>query len=256
MNISIKKPEDIEKLKVGGKHHAEILQKLALDVSPGISTETLEQKAREYLIEYGDKASFLGYRPEHVRRAYPASLCVSVNEVIVHGIPNEKPIVLQEGDIVTIDLGLTHEGMITDAAITVPVGKVDAIVEQLIKDTERALYAGIDAIKPYGHVGDISAAIEAYTDTTPFSGAEELAGHGVGYTVHEEPYVPNEGKKGQGPQLVPGMVIAIEPMLCEGSGQVRFDPDEYTVRTQDGKRSAHFEHTVLITKKGYEILTA
>tara|TARA_B100001540_G_C15744188_1_gene613727 strand:- start:37 stop:810 length:774 start_codon:yes stop_codon:yes gene_type:complete len=255
MGILIKKEEDIEKLRVGGKHHAEILQRLKKEVEVGVSTADIDRKAGELLSEYGDESAFLGYTPERTRRAFPSVMCISVNEVIVHGIPAENPVVLKEGDIVTLDLGVVHDGMITDAAITVVVGQGDAVVEKLVKDTERALYAGIEAIQPDGHVGDISAAIEAYTDTTGFSPAHDLAGHGVGYYVHEDPYVPNEGKKGTGPRLVPGMVIAIEPMLCEGSGVVDFDPDEYTVRTKDGLRSAHFEHTVLITHDGYEILT-
>ena len=253
--IRLKTPEDIEKLRVGGKHHAEILKKLADLVVPEVSSNDLNIEAERLLKEYGDKAAFLGYRPENARRAFPATLCVSVNEVIVHGIPNKDPVTLADGDIVTIDLGLSHEGMITDAATTVPVGKADKESRKLIESTREAMYRGIKSIKSGRHVGDIGVAIESYAKGTGFYLADDLAGHGVGYDVHEDPYVPNWGKKGDGPELVSGMVIAVEPMLCVGSGKVSFDKDEYTVRTKNKKKSAHFEHTVLVTDSGYDILT-
>lgn len=253
--IRIKTAEDIEKLREGGKHHAEILNKLAAMVKPGISSIELDDEAENLVREYGDKPAFLGYRPENAKTPFPATLCLSVNEVIVHGIPNKEPVILKEGDIVTLDLGLIHEGLITDAAITVKVGKVDKEASQLIEATREALYQGIKAVKPGRHVGDIGAAIERYAQSTDFYLADDLAGHGVGYEVHEEPYVPNWGEKNTGPELVPGLVIAIEPMLCVGNSRVSFDKDGYTVRTKSGGLSAHFEHTVLVTEDGYEILT-
>ena len=253
--IRTKTPSDIEKLRVGGRHHSEILNKLAKLVVPGLSSDTLDKKAEMLVREYGDTPAFLGYRPESAKRPYPATLCVSVNDVIVHGIPNENPIVFKDGDIVTLDLGLSHEGLITDAAVTVPIGEVDAESRKLIGSTKEALYKGIKVIKPGRHVGDIGSAIENYVKNTGFFLAEDLAGHGVGYEVHEDPYVPNTGNRGEGPELLAGMVIAIEPMLCVGSGKVVFNRDQYTVRTKDGGRSAHFEHTVLVTDNGYDILT-
>ncbi len=253
--IRVKKPEDIEKLRVGGAHHKEILNTLKDLVVPGASSEVLDKEAERLVRQMGDEPAFLGYRPESSKRPFPATLCVSVNDVIVHGIPNESPVIFKEGDIVTLDLGLKHDGMITDSAITVPVGKVDAESRRLIEATREALYKGIKAVKAGRHTGDIGHAIDSYVQGTGFFSAEDLAGHGVGYEVHEEPYVPNWGERGEGPELVAGMVIAIEPMLCVGSGKVVFDKDQYTVRTKKGGRSAHFEHTVLVTDKGYEILT-
>lgn len=242
-------------MRVGGKHHAEILRRLSEMVVPGISSEELDAEAERLVREMGDVPAFLGYRPESAKRPFPATLCVSVNEVIVHGIPNENPLILQEGDIVTLDLGLKHDGMITDAAVTVPVGKVAKEDNKLIGATREAMYKGIEAVKPGRTVGDIGAAIEKYSDKTDFFLADDLAGHGVGYEVHEDPYVPNWGTRGDGPELISGMVIAIEPMLCVGGSKVDFDKDQYTVRTSSKGRSAHFEHTVLVTDRGYDILT-
>jgi len=253
--IRTKSPSDIEKLREGGRHHADILKKLAELVVPGVSSDILDKEAERMVRGYGDTPAFLGYRPESAKRPYPATLCVSVNDVIVHGIPNENPVVLKDGDIVTLDLGLSHEGLITDAAITVPVGEIDAESRKLVGATKESLYKGIKIIKPGRHIGDIGSAIESYVKNTSFFLAEDLAGHGVGYDVHEDPYVPNIGKRGEGPELMPGMVIAIEPMLCVGSGKVVFNRDQYTVRTKNGGRSAHFEHTVLVTDNGYDILT-
>ena len=255
MSIRIKSPKEIEVLETGGKRHAAILKELANMVAPGVSTLDLEAKTKELIKQNDDQAAFLGYRPESARRPYPAALCTSVNDVIVHGIPTENPIVLEEGDIITLDLGYKHNGMITDAAVTVPVGTVDPIAQKLIEATRKALSVGIQAVKPGRHVGDIGAAIEKFVDTTEFYSANDLAGHGVGYEVHEDPYVPNWGHKGEGPKIEPGMVFAIEPMLLVGGSEVRFDKDEYTVRTADGGLSAHFEHTVAVTNTGYQVLT-
>lgn len=253
--ITIKKPEDIEILREGGMRHAAILKALVAMVAPGVSTQALEDEARRLIGEGGDIAAFLEYTPHGIRKPYPAALCVSINDVVVHGIPNVNPVVLQDGDIVTLDLGLSHDKMITDAAVTVGVGKIDKESKRLINATRTALEKGIAAIRPGSHVGDIGDAIETYSYEEGFSLAEDLAGHGVGYNVHEDPFVPNTGEKGEGPLLKPGMVIAIEPMLTLGKGQVRFENDEYTVRTRDGSRAAHFEHTVLVTESGAEVLT-
>jgi methionyl aminopeptidase len=253
--ISIKTPQDIEFLKEGGKRHAEILKILKALVVPGVSTVTLNEKAMELVKEGGDVPAFLGYKPEGVRRPYPAALCVSVNDEIVHGIPNESPKILQEGDVVTLDLGLTHHGMITDSAITVGVGTLSEEDARLISATEEALYAGIKEAKFGNTIGDIGYAIESVAKRYKLALALGLAGHGVGYEVHEDPFVPNSGVPGHGPKLKPGMVIAIEPMLVLGKGDIILLKDGYTYKTRDGKKAAHSEHTILITDGNPVILT-
>ncbi|MBX4209469.1 type I methionyl aminopeptidase, partial [Candidatus Parcubacteria bacterium] len=205
--------------------------------------------------EGGDTAAFLGYKPYGAKRPYPASLCVSVNDAVVHGIPNEEPYILQEGDIASLDLGLVHRGLVTDMAITVPVGLIDAEAKELIRTTKAALEKGIKAAKPGHTTGHIGEAVESLVAPLGYGIVQELAGHGVGYSVHEDPYVPNYGTAGEGEPLVPGMVIAIEPILNEGTEKIFLDKDGYTYRTKDGKRSAHFERTVVITERGCEILT-
>jgi methionyl aminopeptidase len=256
MAVKLKSAADIEILREGGKRHAFILAELAKAVAPGVSTKDLDDLAARLIAEGKDKSSFLGYKPYGSKRPYPASICISVNDAVVHGIPNEEPYILKEGDIATIDVGLVHKGMITDAAVTVPVGKVDDAAAKLLKATKAALNLGIEAARAGNTTGHIGEAIESYIVPLGFGIVEELAGHGVGYKVHEEPYVPNYGVAGEGEPLVPGLVIAIEPIINEGSPRVFLSKDGYTYRTKDGKRSAHFEHTVLITERGPEILTA
>lgn len=256
MSIRLKSPEEIATLREGGQRHAAILKALGEMVEPGISTLDLENEARRLIEEGGDEPAHLGYTPYGATRPFPAALCVSVNEEIVHGIPNEHPKILKEGDIVTIDLSLIHKGLFTDSAITVPVGNIDEESQKLLKVTKDALMAGIAAIEVGGHIGDIGATIAAAVAPSGFSLAKNLVGHGVGYEIHEEPYVPNEGKAGEGETLVPGMVFAVEPMVCVGKGAWKTLKDGYTIVTRDGKRSAHFEHTVAITEKGPIILTS
>lgn len=253
--IRLKSKDEIEILKEGGKRNAEILRALARLVSPGVSTMDLENEAVRLLAEGGDMSATLGYTPRGARRAFPANICVSVNEEIVHGIPNEDPKILKDGDIVTIDLSMIHNKLFTDAAITVAVGEIDEESERLINAARIALEKGIARALPGNHIGDIGEAIQDYVETTGFSIAEDLAGHGVGYALHEDPFVPNDGRKGIGHELVPGMVIAIEPMLCAGKGAIKVLKDGYTIVTKDGSRSSHFEHTVAITETGNIILT-
>jgi len=253
--VRLKSNLDIEILKEGGARNAQILRALAALVKPDISTLDLENAATEMLEESGDASATLGYTPAGHKRPYPANTCISVNEEIVHGIPSAEKI-LKEGDIVTLDLSMVHKNLYTDSAITVPVGKIDEESERLIRATKEALVRGIAAAKPGNRIGDISAAIQDYVETTGFSLAEDLAGHGVGYALHEEPFVPNAGRADEGPLLKPGMVIAIEPMLCVGSGRIKVLSDGYTIVTRDGSRSAHFEHTVAITETGNIILTS
>ncbi len=255
MAIKIKTKEEIEILKEGGKRHAFILKEVSKIVKPGISTNNLEILARKLIEEKGDEAAFLGYKPRGAKRVYPAALCVSVNNEIVHGIPNENPLILQDGDVVSIDLGLTHKGMITDGAVTLAVGKVSKENKNLIEDCKEALHLGIKQAKGGGRIGDIAYAIGVYARERGYGICQGLSGHGVGYKVHEDPYVPNEGKRGQGEKLKPGMVIAIEPMLTLGTDLIVLDKDGYTYKTKDGSNAAHFEHTVAITDGDPIILT-
>jgi len=253
--VAIKKPEEIEILKEGGKRHAFILSEIAKKVVVGISTSDLETFARELIAEGGDSSAFLGYKPKGAKRNYPASLCVSVNNEIVHGIPNEEPFILQEGDIVSLDLGLKHKGLITDSAITIGVGKLDEKNRKLIEHCKEALSFGIKAAKGGNHVGDIGYAIEAFIRPLGYGLCSGLAGHGVGYSVHEDPFVPNEGRRGEGELLRAGMVLAIEPMITLGTDKIVLDKDGYTYKTADGSNAAHFEHTVVITDSEPIVLT-
>jgi methionyl aminopeptidase len=250
--ISIKTASDIAKLREGGRRLAYIVDTLCTSVLPGVSTAELDLQARKLIAEVGGESAFLGYRPEGVRRPYPGAVCISINEEVVHGIPGDR--VVAEGDIVTIDCGLRYQGLYTDHAITVPVGEVSGEVSRLLQTTHQALVRGIQAIAPGATTGDIGHAIEQFVDKR-YGIVRELAGHGVGYAVHEDPYVPNYGRRGEGVRLVPGMVIAIEPMLTLGSPAVKFLSDEYTVITKDRSLSAHFEHTIAVTEKGYQVLT-
>jgi len=252
--ITIKTQEEIKVLREGGRRLAAILTVLSGRVAAGVSSLEIDALGHQLALDGGDKPAFLGYRPAGIKIPYPASVCISINEEVVHGIPKAEKI-FNDGDVVTLDMGLVHGGLITDSAITVIVGKGDEQAKKLVHATRTALEKGIAAALPGKTVGDIGFAIERYVKSLGFGQAEGLAGHGVGYKVHEDPYVPNTGKKGEGAVLKPGMVIAIEPMLTEGTGKVVFDKDGYTVRTKDKKRSAHSEHTIAITETGNLVLT-
>ncbi len=255
MSIIIKTKEEIEKLRVGGKHLAQVLQEVKAVVRPGISAMELEEFTQKRIKEMGDTPAFLGYKPAGHRTAYPAALIVSVNSEVVHGIPTASKI-LKEGDVVSLDLGIKHEGLFTDHAITVAIGEVSKDKAKLIQVTREALAVALEAIVPGARTGDIGHAVESFAKKQGKYGVvKALAGHGVGRAIHEDPYIPNYGKKGTGELLVPGMVVAIEPMLTLGSDEVIEGPDGYTMKTEDGSCAAHFEHTVLITETGYEILT-
>ena len=255
MNTRLKTKEEIATMREGGARHVQILAELAGLVKPGVSTFTLEEEALAMIKAMGDKPAFLDYQPAGADRPFPASLCVSINNEIVHGIPNEVERLLQEGDLVSLDLGLIHKGLITDSAITVPCGAVDDEARELLRIGKLALEKGVEAAKNGNTIGDIGFAISEVVKGTGFSLAKDLAGHGVGHRVHEEPYVPNVGKSGKGMKLVPGMVIAIEPMVNAGSGEIKTLSDGYTIVTKDGKRSVHFEHTIAITEEGNIVLT-
>jgi methionyl aminopeptidase len=253
--IKLKTEKDIEILREGGKHLAFVLNALKKASKPGVTTKELDDLALKLTKDFGDKPAFLNYKPYGADRPFPASACISINNEIVHGIPNESIKILKEGDIVSLDMGLIHKGLFVDSAITVPVGRIDEDAKRLLKVTKQSLDAGIKAIKIGGHIGDIGCAIAKFAYKNKYGIAEGLCGHGVGFAVHEDPYVPNEGMRGGGPEIVPGLVIAIEPMFNEGTGQTKIAKDNWTYLTKDGKRSAHFEHTVAVTKDGVEILT-
>ncbi len=254
--LTYKTPEEIEYLRAGGAILARILDELSALVAPGVSTEYLNDEALDKMERYGVEPVLLGYHPVFSSRPYPAAICTSVNEVVVHGIPNEHPYILKEGDIIGIDISVGYNGMIVDSARTVAVGSISSDARKLIHVTKEALTVGIQAAKVGGHVGDIGHAIETYVRPHGYGIVEELCGHGVGYAVHEDPSVQNIGKKGTGPKLTEGLVLAIEPMLTLGTKDVIFDEEDgYTVRTKDGSLSAHFEHTIVILKDGPEILT-
>ncbi|MSR78729.1 MAG: type I methionyl aminopeptidase [Candidatus Taylorbacteria bacterium] len=253
--ITIKTAEEIAILREGGKRLAEILSELEKTVKPGVSANELNILAEKLVAKGGDKSAFLKYKPYGASRPYPASLCVSINDEVVHGIPNESEKILKEGDIVSLDMGLIHKKLFTDIAVTVAVGKIDSSAQNLLRVTEGALEKGISMAVAGNRVGHISNAIQSFIKPHGYGIVEELAGHGVGYKVHEDPYVPNYGSQNSGAILKPGMVLAIEPMVNEGGKAVVLDSDGYTYRTADGKRSAHFEKTILITEGVAEILT-
>jgi methionyl aminopeptidase len=264
--IAIKSPEEIAILRQAGALLGNILTGLKAITKAGITSLELENEARRLTEEAGAVPAFLGYTPHGADRPYPAALCLSINDVVVHGIPNENVVTIKEGDIVVLDMGITYKGLIVDSAITVGVGQVDEKAAKLLQAGEECLNAAIEALKHWptdfpagiksgdvGHV--IEKTLEHYRKTYGFSFADGLGGHGVGHSVHEDPFMPNIGKRGQGPVLKPGLVIAVEPIVNEGKPDIYVDEDGYTIRTEDGKRSVHFEHTIVITETGAEVLT-
>jgi len=247
--IQLKSPREIETMAEGGRILAATLDTVRAAVRPGISTGELDYLAEEFIRSHeGALPAFKGLY------GFPATLCTSVNSEIVHGIPSRQR-VLKEGDILSIDVGVKYRGYYTDAAQTVPVGAVDAPTLRLLEITERALRAGIDAAQPGNHVGDIGAAVQRVVEAAGFSVVRTLVGYGIGVEPHEDPQVPNYGKPKRREALVPGLCIAIEPMVNAGGPATRTLRDEWTVVTQDGSRSAHFEHTVAITPEGPRVLT-
>ncbi|MDO8572906.1 MAG: type I methionyl aminopeptidase [bacterium] len=245
--------KEIEIMRECGKRLAHVLDEVEKVITPGKTPGELDELAKKLIIGLGDEPSFLHYWPEGASKPYPATLCVSTNDEVVHGIPGKKK--FKEGDIVSIDLGIKHQGYHSDAARTVPVGEIDDSARKLIDGTREALAAGIKVARAGNHIGDIGSAVSRVIKMHGFSIVEELGGHGIGTEVHEEPHIPNYGKPGEGIELKAGMTIAIEPVVNEGSGKIHLNADGYTFRTKDGKRSAHFEHTVLITKGDPEVLT-
>ncbi|MEZ4200251.1 MAG: type I methionyl aminopeptidase [Candidatus Paceibacterota bacterium] len=256
MAITTKTPEDIKLLRKGGQLLGMILDELEKEVVPGNTTLDVDDRAMELLEEHDLEPMTLGYHPSFAPRPYPAATCVSINDEVVHGIPNEDPRSFQDGDVVSIDLVIGYQGMVLDSARTVGCGTLDQEAVELIAVTQQALKAAIKAAQPGARVKAIGAAVEA-TVPDGYGIVETLCGHGVGYELHEEPYVPNFVMKGESPELLPGMVIAIEPMIIKGDKDVIFDErDGYTVLSADGGLAAQMEHTGLITEKGPEILTS
>lgn len=245
--IIIKSPREIEQLKRSNAIVAEVFEKLKGMIAPGITTKELDQVAEEYILSKGGRPAFKGYR------GFPATLCISINEEVVHGIPGQRR--LKEGDIVSIDVGVNFAGYFGDSAITLPVGEVDPESKRLLEVTEKALTIGIEKAKIGNRLFDISYAIQRWVESRGFSVVRDFVGHGIGKDLHEEPQIPNFGSPHQGPRLEKGMVFALEPMVNEGTYEIRVLSDGWTVVTADGKRSAHFEHTISIADDGAEILS-
>ena len=246
--------KEIEILREGGKRLNFILHEVAKNIKEGVTPDELNSITENLIREEGDIASFLNYTTNG-HRPYPSALCVSVNNEAVHGVGKGKTTPLKEGDIVNIDLGLTHKGLVTDKTLMVGVGKISSEDINLIETTKLALEAGIKAIKAGNTTGDIGNAIETVVKKRGFNVIRELGGHGVGRSVHEKPFVPNFGRKGEGDILREGMVLALEPIVTRGQGKIYTASDGHTYKSTDGVNVAQWEDTVLVTKSGYEILT-
>jgi methionyl aminopeptidase len=249
MPIIVKSRDEIAIMREAGKIVGETLQLLAEKLRPGLIEKELDELVRKEFKKRNVIPTFLGY----AQPPYPATVCVSVNDEIVHGIPGKREIM--DGDIVSLDLGCTHRGFVADSAITVGVGNVSPVAQQLIEATKEAMWCGIRAARAGSRVGEIGQAIQTYAEGQGFSVVREYVGHGVGRAMHEDPQIPNFGPPEKGPVLRPGMVIAIEPMVNVGDWRTKRDADGWTVRTLDGSLSAHFEHSLAITDGEPEVLT-
>ncbi|MEI8338739.1 type I methionyl aminopeptidase [bacterium] len=249
MTTKVKTPAEIKAMRESGRILATVLQYLRPKVKPGISTAELARFAKAEIIRQGGEPAFLGYE------GFPDVICISVNDEIVHGIPKADTIIA-DGDIVSLDMGVSYKGMITDSAITVIAGRAKQKRHlELVKNTEEALYEGLAVIHDQVRTGDIGEAIEKFLNKFGYGIVRDLVGHGVGHQIHEDPNIPNYGRANTGPWLDAGMTIAVEPMVTLGADHVHIADDKWTVKTADGSWAAHFEHTILITKNGYEILT-
>jgi methionyl aminopeptidase len=249
--IPIKSAKEVEKMRRACRTASDVLDRVSEIVRPGISTKEVDEAAADFMQEANVKSAFLGYRLGH--RVFPGNICISLNDEIVHGIGSQRRI--QYGDIVKLDIGVIEEGWVGDTATTIPVGMIHERVDQLLRVTETALEKAIRVAREGARLGDLCAEIEDEAVRNGFSVVREFVGHGVGRKLHEEPQIPNYGKRGSGPKLKAGMTLAIEPMINMGGAAVTLLEDGWTVRTADGRPSAHFEHTVLITKEEPEILT-
>ena len=245
--IILKTPEQIEQMAAAGAVQARCLQMLRAKCRPGVTTAELDSTAERFITSQGADPSFLGYR------GFPGSICASPNSMVVHGIPDQYE--LARGDIVSLDVGVTKEGWVADAAVTVPVGPVSEEATRLLETTKQALDDGTAAASPGNHLGDVSHAIQRRVEAEGFSIIRSLVGHGIGRDMHEDPQIPNFGEPGKGPRLEPGMVLAIEPMVNAGGPEVRVGGDGWAVYAADGSLAAHFEYTVAVTQSGPRVLT-
>ncbi len=247
-----KTSEEIQIIEEGGKILRNILHQAAAMAKPGISTLEINDFAEQKMFRAGGRPSFIGYGSK--RNPFPAGLCTSINDAVVHGVPSAEDI-LQDGDVLGLDIGMEYKGLYTDTAITVGVGKVSSTATKLMEITKLSLDNALKQVKPGNTIGDIGHAIQSTAEGSGFSVVRDLVGHGVGYAVHEDPSVPCYGTPGKGIVLVEDMVLAIEPMVCEKKPKIFFDTDGWTIRTHDGSLAAHFEHTIAVTKNGVRILT-
>lgn len=253
----VKDKEELEIIRGCGRRLAEVLETVKKAVRPGISTKELDDISEKLILEQGGYPVFKGYRTLKSEPPYPCSLCTSVNDEVVHAIPSSK-VVLKAGDIIGLDIGMrwpAKDGLVTDMAVTVGVGDISKNAERLINATRDSLEKGIALLRPGMRLGDLGAVIQGHLEKNGFGVIRDLAGHGTGRILHEEPFVPNYGKRGAGPVVLEGMVLAIEPMATEGDWHIILGDDGWTFRTRDGKLAAHFEHTVIVTKNGAEVLT-
>lgn len=246
--IILKNKKEIDFMKESGRITEEALNLMEKSIRPGISTHDLDRIAEEFITKQGAVPSFKGYG------GFPGSICASVNDVVIHGIPSKK-IILKEGDIISVDMGAFKNGYHGDAARTFPVGVVSDEAQKLIDVTRQSFFQGLEMVKVGGKLSDISHAIQTYAESFGYSMVRDYVGHGIGRSLHEMPNIPNFGKPGMGPKLVEGMVFAIEPMVNMGTYKVKILEDQWTVKTQDGKLSAHYENTVAITDNGPLLLT-
>ena len=245
--VTLKSPREIESMARSGKITATVLTELMKAVKPGMTTRDIDAMAEAGIRARGGIPTFMGYH------GYPSSICASVNDEVVHGMPGDR--VLQDGDLLSIDIGTTFEGYVSDSAVTVAVGTISEEAQRLLKVTQECLMIGIAQMEIGNHVGDIGAAVQRHAESNGYGVVRELVGHGVGREMHEEPQVPNYGKPGTGLQFRPGLVLAIEPMITQGDYRVKTLKDGWTVVTADGKLAAHFEHTIAVTDDGPKILT-
>lgn len=246
--IKIKSPREIALMRKAGDVVSEVFLKLEPLCVPGVSTLTLANEAEKIIRKNGGIPTFLNYS------GFPGSICVSINDTVIHGIPSSK-VILQDGDIVSLDIGVTLNGYIADACRTFMVGQIKESVKRLVKVTEESFFEGVKLIKEGIHLGDVSYAIQSHVEKNGYSVIRDFTGHGVGSSLHEDPYIPNYGRPGTGPILKEGMCLAIEPMVAEGDYEVKILKDGWTTKTKDGKLSSHYENTLVVTKDGYEILT-
>jgi methionyl aminopeptidase len=242
-----KSASEIEKMAAAGQVVVDTLALIGEHLRPGVTTGELDRLADEFIRSHGGYPTFLGYR------GYPASICISPNDMVVHGIPGS--IELQDGDIASVDVGVTLDGFVADSAYTFPVGEISEEAERLLEAGKAALAAGVEQSRPGNRVSDISHAVQAATEAAGYSVVRSLVGHGVGRSMHEDPQIPNYGDPGRGPELAPGMTFAIEPMITAGGPDVVLHDDEWSISTEDGSLAAHFEHTVAITENGPRVLT-